>query len=253
MKKNFCAAVFSLILFTNLNAQAEAENLLQQGNTYYQSGQFTQAIEVYEKILSQGYESSTLYYNLGNAYFRSEQIGMSILNFERALKLDPDDEDVQYNLNIAKTRTIDKIKDVPQLFIIEWWNSILAALSINSWAILLLVFYLLLLLSIGLYYISHSISLQRKAFYFGFANLLLLIVVIIIFASKINREATSDFAILLEPAITAKQSPSEESSDVFEIHEGVKIEVEEKFNEWSRIRLADGKIGWLPNSSFQEI
>ncbi|MGD8780580.1 MAG: tetratricopeptide repeat protein [Ignavibacteria bacterium] len=253
MRKIIFAALFSLILFPNVNAQAEAENLLQQGNTYYQSGQFAEAIEVYEKILSMGYESSALHYNLGNAYFRSEQLGLSILNYEKALKLDPDDEDIQYNLSIARTRTIDKIKEVPQLFIVEWWNSLLAVLSINSWAVILLVFYLLLLLCIGLYYISRSVSLQRKAFYFGFVNLILLVIVIILFTAKVNREATSDYAILLEPATTAKQSPSEESSDVFEIHEGVKIKVEEKFNEWSKIRLADGKIGWLPNSSFQEI
>ncbi len=245
--------LFSIISFSQIAAQAEAENLLQQGNTFYQSGQFEQAIEVYEKIISLDYESPALYYNLGNSYFRSEKLGLAILNFEKALKLDPDDEDIQHNLNIAKTRTVDKIKEVPSLFVIEWWNSLLAILSINSWAILLLLFYLLLLLSIGLYYMSRSVSIQRKAFYFGFINLLVLFVVIILFVSKVNREATSDYAILLEPAITAKQSPSEESSDVFEIHEGVKIKVEEKFNEWSKIRLADGKVGWLPNSSFQEI
>ena len=39
---------------------------------------YKDAIVKYESILSNGYESTELYYNLGNAYYRDKSIGKSI-------------------------------------------------------------------------------------------------------------------------------------------------------------------------------
>lgn len=244
-----------IIAYTNVKGfvQTEAEAAMQSGNSLYQNEDYEGAIEAYESVLELGYESAALYYNLGNSYFRVNNLGKAILNYEKALKHEPGDEDVIYNLRITQARTIDKIQEVPRIFISEWWNVIVTGLSVSGWGIVLIISYVLLILFVGIYFLARSGSTQRLAFYAGSVNLAIVFLVLILFISSYNREAAASYGILLEDVITAKQSPHLQSSDAFVIHEGVKFEIEETLNDWAKIKLADGKIGWLPENSFEGI
>ena len=51
----------------------------------------------------------------------------------------------------------------------------------------------------------------------------------------------------------SKISPDAQSNDAFVIHEGIKFEIEDKVGAWAKIKLPDGKVGWLPDTSFEEI
>src|SRR5512141_279622 len=77
------------------------EQRFEQGNEAYQQGKMSEAVEIYESILRNGYLSGPLYYNLGNAYYRAGNIPRAILNYERALRLMPGDEDLHHNLQLA--------------------------------------------------------------------------------------------------------------------------------------------------------
>ena len=72
------------ILFSNVFSQNIDEKFY-AANKYYNSTKYLSAIDAYENILSEGWESSNLYYNLGNAYFRQNQIGQSIWAYHKAL------------------------------------------------------------------------------------------------------------------------------------------------------------------------
>jgi SH3-like domain-containing protein len=50
-----------------------------------------------------------------------------------------------------------------------------------------------------------------------------------------------------------ESSPDESGTDLFLIHEGTKVNVKESVGEWTRIKLSDGKEGWVPTSSIVEI
>ncbi|PIQ08501.1 MAG: competence protein, partial [Ignavibacteriales bacterium CG18_big_fil_WC_8_21_14_2_50_31_20] len=145
-----------LFVLSSLIFASQQDEIMNDANNYYQNKQYEKAIEKYNSILELNFESSALYYNLGNAYFRTNQIGKSILNYERALKLDPNNEDLQYNLAIVKARTADRIKEVPKLFIIEWWEMLISSLSTVMWQVLVLIFYLIFLMSITIYFVTKS-------------------------------------------------------------------------------------------------
>jgi tetratricopeptide (TPR) repeat protein len=232
---------------------APIDEKMKDANALYQNNQFSDAILIYESILEQDYESASLHYNLGNSYFRIGQIGEAILNYEKGLKIDPDDEDLKYNLKIVQARTVDKIQDVPQIGLVNFWVSILTSLSISGWAAIVVVVYLLLLLSIAVYFLSRNIRLQRISFFWGIFNLLLLVVIVFIFIAAINRETSTDYGVIINETVTVKVSPNEKSEDAFVIHEGLKFAIEDKLQEWTRIKLSDGKSGWLPGSVFKEI
>ena len=51
--------------------------------------------------------------------------------------------------------------------------------------------------------------------------------------------------IIIESSVFVKSSPDYSSKDSFQIHEGLKVRIEDKVDDWVKIRLDDGKIGWI--------
>jgi uncharacterized protein YgiM (DUF1202 family) len=49
--------------------------------------------------------------------------------------------------------------------------------------------------------------------------------------------------------VSGKSSPDKSGNDIFVLHEGTKITVEDKVGEWLEIRLSDGNKGWVPLNS----
>ncbi len=251
MKKTFL--LFLIFCISSFVSAQDLETIMKQGNDFYQNKQYEEAIKSYESILHQGYISSDLFYNLGNAYFRMGHLGKSILYYEKALKISPSNDDAIYNLKIANARTVDKIQEIPPLFFIKWWNILLSAFTSSTWQIIIIIIYLFLLTCIGLYFLIRNLQIQKFAFVFGMLNVAALILAVILFISSINRESFSNNGILISSVISAKISPDQQSNDAFVIHEGIKFEIEDKVGTWTKIKLSDGKIGWIPEGSFEEI
>ena len=60
---------FSFILSMN-----EVDQIYNEALEAYKNGQYELAIQNYEQVLSNDWESSILYYNLGNAYYQLNNI-----------------------------------------------------------------------------------------------------------------------------------------------------------------------------------
>jgi SH3-like domain-containing protein len=68
-----------------------------------------------------------------------------------------------------------------------------------------------------------------------------------------NKEFKIKDGIIVEPTVTAKYSPDASAKDGFIIHEGLKVRLEDKIDNWVKIRLEDGKIGWILDKNIGEI
>jgi tetratricopeptide (TPR) repeat protein len=229
------------------------DDMMREANKLYQDGQYEAAVQSYEKILSSGYESGALYFNLGNAYFKSGKLGFAVYNYERGLKIQPTDEDLAYNLKLANARSVDKITEVPKIFFVAWWEGLITSLSVSGWSLIVLAFYLILIVCIGVYLLVRNSTLQRIAFMGGSASLSVLLLAAFFLFARINREASTNYGVLLSQSYTVKISPDLKSSDAFVIHEGIKFVIEDHVGEWSKIRLVDGKVGWVQKDSFGQI
>ena len=139
---------------------------LQKANEMYIATHYEQAAILYEEILLQGFESSTLYFNLGNAYFRQNKIAASILNYERALRLDPTNKDIIHNLEFARAKTIDKITPLEKNFLANIYEKLVYQAHSNTWAILSITFFVIGLLFGVMYFITKS-WLKKLCFWFG--------------------------------------------------------------------------------------
>lgn len=241
--------VLSLILFNTAFAQPSVEELMKRANEFYVNGQFDEAIKAYETIVQKGYEGTSLHYNLGNAYYRVGKIGYAILNYEKALKLSPDDEDVQHNLNLAQLNVKDKIEALPPFFLFRIWESVLAAFSADGWTILSHVLLILFLFALGFYFFAKNIVQQRAAFYSFVVLLIFFLLSVSLLIVKLNQESNLKYGIVLNTSLTAKTSPDPQGKTAFVIHEGLKVKVEDRVDNWLKIRLQDGQIGWVEKES----
>lgn len=254
-KKSFLIflPIFCIFLFSGLAVGNDLNGLMQQAGTYYRNGEFDKAINLYEELRSEGYEGASLYFNLANSYYRIGKLGYAVLNYERALKLNPSDEDAKHNLAFANLSTVDRIQPLPKFFLFEWWESILAAFSVNGWTYIAYTVFLLLLLLIVLYFFVGTVMQQKIILFSGLGMIIILASIISLLTVKINREATFINGVVVEQSITVKTSPDEKSTDAFVIHEGLKVTLEDKLDEWIKIRLADGKVGWIEKNAVERI
>ncbi|MEM9686153.1 MAG: SH3 domain-containing protein, partial [Bacteroidota bacterium] len=60
-------------------------------------------------------------------------------------------------------------------------------------------------------------------------------------------------AIIFEKETEVRSEPNDRSEKVFLLHEGTKVNVKDELGEWKKIRLTDGKTGWLPAKTLKEI
>lgn len=243
-----------LFLLSVLSAYAaNVDDIMNKAAQHYRNNDFASAINHYEKLVREGYSGVSLFYNLGNAYYRIGKLGYAILYYEKALKLSPNDEDVKHNLTLANLSTIDKIDTLPKFFLFEWWESFLSVFTTQTWIILSLVIYLLLLVVISVYFFASTIIHPRISFFTGAAVLVILIFSISLAAIKLNRENKRLEAIVVENSVVVKLSPDERGKDGFVVHAGLKILLEDEIDDWRKIRLPDGKVGWLPSGTIRQI
>ena len=60
-------------------------------------------------------------------------------------------------------------------------------------------------------------------------------------------------AIIFSGQTQVKSAPTNSSEIYFELHEGTKVLVLESLDNWKKIKIADGKMGWIKVSDLKEI
>lgn len=232
---------------------AQPIDSLRAANNYYAANQMEKAINAYEYVLANGYESAALYFNLGNAYYKNNDLVNALLNYERAKKIEPFDEDIQFNLDLANQFVVDKIETLPRPFFIKWGQNLGRMLSIDQWAVLsVIAFILTLAFALGFVMIINP-GIKRWAFGIALAMLLLSASSFSIAAKQRHNEKHRLHAIIFSPSVTVKASPNTSSVDLFVIHEGLKVEILKNHNAWLEIRLEDGNRGWVQKESLRII
>jgi tetratricopeptide (TPR) repeat protein len=252
-RQPFFIFFLSFLFITDLSFASDVNSSMQQAGEYYRNSEFEQAIKIYEQLRSEGYEGTSLCFNLANSYYRIGKLGYAILNYERSLKISPSDEDVKHNLAFANLGTVDRIQPLPTFFLFVWWEALLASLSVNAWTYTTFFFYLFLMILIVLYFFAKTIFQQKLILFSGLGLLLVLAITIFLLIVKINREQTLISGVVVEQSITVKTSPDFKSTDAFVIHEGLKVILEDKLDDWLKIKLADGKVGWVENDAVERI
>ena len=249
-KKRYILIVIFISLIVRIAVSQDTnKDKFYQGVTYFTAGSYKEALKIWTDIYNTGYRSANLDYNIGNAYFKLNNIPSAILFYERAYLLKPADENINYNLQIARTLIVDRFQEIPELFFIKWYNFVSLFLSTNSWAKISITSFILFLLLLSLYIYSSRHRHKVIGFWLGVFFIVLSLTSLAFTIRNKSLVYDSRKAIISSPMVNGKSSPDKSGNDIFVLHEGTKVTVEDEVGEWSEIRLSDGNKGWVPLNS----
>lgn len=244
--------LFCMLLSPSLQSSAFALTK-QNADDEYKKGNYQQAIKDYEELISQQ-PSADLYYNLGNAYYRTENTTQAILSYERALQLNPGDKDTRFNLEFARSKTIDKITPESEMFFFSWYRSLVHFMSVDMWARLAVASIVLALLLL-LVYLFASRMWMRQASFYGAIVFLFVFLSGNLFAWQQKQQVEGRRgAVVTAPSVSVKRTPGKTGTEAYILHEGTHVTITDRsIAQWFAIRLDDGRDGWLPVKSVEEI
>ena len=233
----------ALIISLLVSISSFASNqLFEKANKAYNKSDYTSAITLYDSILTTGLESSELYYNLGNCHYKSQNWANAIWHYEKSLKLEKNDKTIQ-NLEITNLKIIDRIEEIPQLFYKKWWSSFISIFNTFSWQLIsILIIWLALIIKI----LSQFTNYKKD----HFLSILYSLVIISVFTtfSSYQSKITKKEAIIFTSSIVVNSAPTSNSTNLFSLHSGSKIEILDTIGEWINIKITNGNSGWIKKS-----
>lgn len=252
--KRIPAKAFSLLLAIILwqsppvSASGLTDSLVLAGNQFYLGREYSRAIDCYTRVISLGYEGSSLFYNLGNAYFKQNDMPRAILYYEKARILDPGDDDIRQNLAIANSRIVDKIDSIPDFFLKRWISGLADSLSSDRWALLSVILFALSLAALFVYNVGRGYRIRKMSFWAGMILLALSLTGLIMMQNRKQNIRQSNSAIIMTPVVNVKSSPDEQGTSVFMLHEGTRVMLMDSVQHWKEVKIPDGNKGWVPDS-----
>ena len=242
--------VLALLWISALGALAQ--HTMQEANDLYIANEFAKATEVYEALAAQGTVSHELYYNLGNAYYRQAMYTKAVLNYERALLLAPNDEKTLSNLAKAQLFVGDAVQPIPEFFLTRWFRNLYQSATSDTWAVWSMLSFALFLAALASYLFGKKTSLRKLGF--GVAAIALIFSLSFIFlASKHHNYLTAhNYAIIMAEKVSVVSAPNG-NSELFPLHEGTKVRIISRRDNWLEIRIPDGNMGWVNETDLERI
>jgi tetratricopeptide (TPR) repeat protein len=232
-----CLAVLNASVLLGAPENVKPSDIFAQANAAYEKEDFNAAESQYLALISQGFASPELYYNLGNVYYRKGERGRAVLWYERALENAPRDADVQFNLSLARSHIKNEQPDyLREIALYFTGNELGAALLLLTW----------LFFIVGGCVLLGVLRNGTGTRFLLWSSGVLLVLVGGWFAWNISlREEPR--AIIIAPPGEVRNGPGEDYAVGFTIPEGSNVVVLNKRPDWVQIGVPQqGLKGWLP-------
>ncbi len=231
--------IFFSVAFCNYNINS----IYQKGIESYRNDNFNEAIIYFNQILEYNYESEELLYNLGNAYYLTDNIPLSVWAYEKCLKLNPFNEDANFNLKLVNLKVKDRIEIPDPPLPLKAFRLIKNLFSPKDWILIGLI---LLFFASILFFIRKLFS---KSKFISFEKLFYIILIIIILPGSFSIYDSFNInqGIVKSNKVNIYSAPNNSSVILFKINEGLKVDIKGKDSDWIKIKLIDGKEGWIPS------
>ncbi len=221
---------------------------LMEAISAYKESRFAEAAEKFAHLAARGMENGALYYNAGNAFLKAGDTGRAILWYERAKMLIPHDPDLRFNLAHAKTFVRDK-SDAPGVDItgmLFFWKNYLPP-------------WVMIWTAIGFsiaFALYAGIRSRKKKRVFTLAGIIFFVAVILAGTTVCYDYYEKDngrFAVIISREAAIHSGLSPESTTLFLLHAGTRVQVEEKRDGYLKIIFSRDKIGWVSTDDAEMI
>ncbi len=237
--------LFIILISTQVIFSQNIDSLFVAGNNLYKNGKYEEAIKTYRKIEAKKFVSAELFYNLGNSYYKMNRVGPSIYYYEKALKLNPLHNDTKNNLIFARRLALDNIELLPQTLIQKFKKRYVKLLSYDQWAVFTIIFSFVGSLAFFMFYTSKNSSTKKTYFIISAISFILLSLALFTTYSRYKYSKNNIEAIVFAEEVTVRSAPILNSEKIFQLHEGTKVLVLDSIDSWKKIKISDGKLGWL--------
>jgi len=222
-------------------SEANVNHHYSKGKEAYRNGQFELAIQEFESILENNWVSPQLYYNLGNAYFREGKTGGAVWAYESALQIAPGHDNARYNLKLSNLKVKDRVELPEPPFYLSWYLLLLERFTSTEWINISAGFLFLF----ALCFLFNSLS-PKKYIHLLKSTFMIAFIIGSLFSShSLQKSKEANLGIIYEPQVEVRSEPNTFSTRLFEVHEGLKVSVNNRQNSWIEIELVDGKTGWI--------
>jgi tetratricopeptide (TPR) repeat protein len=192
--------------------------------------------------------NADLYVNLGNAALGAERLGPAIVAYRRALRLDPDHHRAKQNLAHARTLLPAWVPRPQAGGMLDTFFAWSGRLSTGELQLLAAAAFLLAAALLAASILWRQTTLRHLALIPAAAWVLLL-------ALLLASSGSSNAAVVIVPEVIARAADSAHAPPRLPqpLPGGAEVEVVEQRDQWLRVRLADNRDAWLPQSAVETV
>ncbi|MBF0475750.1 MAG: tetratricopeptide repeat protein [Deltaproteobacteria bacterium] len=251
MRVKFVICIWLLVILGPAMARGEEDPATQfvQANQSAGRGQYAEAAEAYERLISMGYLNGRLFYNLGNCYLKQGHLGRAIVNYDRALIFMPRDADLAFNLKVA----LDQTKDEPPS---PEWITTVSKMAFWYYSLAPGELYALFAGINILLFAVLAVRMWRRAewiFWSGLVCLFLWLILGVSAGLKAYSLADSGTGVIIVKEATALSGKDEGSTALFKLHDGASVTVEQVDGAWAKVTFSEDKRGWTKLANLAQI
>ena len=249
----FVIVSFALFAFSN-KLSAETSNIspinpgINQLITAYNNANFTKAEKICKENIQLNRPSANWVYNLGNCYYQNGDLANAMVSYEQALRLAPRDSDALENLNFIRRKLL-----LPEVYQGKTPIAILCSardsFRPDEWMVIFAIAWFIVFISLIMKRFTPP-KIWLTSICFAAA-----VSIISLFAAFSAEKAlyNNESALVVKKSAKIYTLPSTESSmATFALAPGEQVKIEEKLNNWVRIRKGHAE-GWVNQNSIRKI
>lgn len=212
---------------------------------------YRRAAAGFETLIDADARNAMIEYDLANAYARMDEPGRAILHYRRALRQSPRNAEISANLAYVRKGVVPSIAETDERKLVRslffWHYGSSAHARLLAAAVLSVVGWLLL-----------AVRLGRRRAPLRWAGVTAVAFGLICCASltwQIQGRRASPPAVVIEGEHVLRLGKGEGSDAAMSapLGAGVELRIVETHADWVKVRLRDGRSGWLPAAAIEQI
>ena len=231
---------------------ADPARLLAEGNQAYTEGRLDDAAALYLEAREAGVNDPVLHFNLGNTYARRGELGRAVASYLRAERLAPRDRDVAANLQWVRRhiRDLELNEGSLPLFIAQF-VALVQAFTLDQWGLLTVVLAWLVAGLVAWGWYRDGFGERHRRLLLAGAGVL--VVVVAITTARWYDEQGRDEAVVVADEVAVRSGPSRDFSTLFEVHDGLTLNIVGRREGWVRVGMGGDWEGWVPAESVEPV
>ncbi|MFH0800425.1 MAG: SH3 domain-containing protein [Pseudomonadota bacterium] len=242
--KRFAALVAGLVVLASWTVHAEnpAREVGSAADLYAQE-RYAEAEKTYRGLIDEMGPSSGLHANLARSIFRQERLGEAIYEMRLAHEIAPRDSEIDADLAYLRGEATDQIQPARRNILVRAFIAVESGIGPRgAWVLVVIGMFLTA--------VSSSARLFLKRGYLTILLCCFAAATICFLSIVVKKELfTRPFGAVIAAESNVYSGPGDSNVLLYKLHDGAEFEaISGAQDGWRKIRLADGKTGWIKAS-----